>query len=111
MERKKSALSSFLSSPAGAAALAALAVGVVLIFFSGRSAESARPEQSFSSLAASVAGVGECRVYLYPETGEVRSVAIVCEGADDDRVRTDLVRLAAATFGIGTNRVTVLRSG
>ncbi len=67
-------------------------------------------EEETASLCSAVAGVGECRVMItYTEDERVYAVAVLCEGAESDEVRVKLVSLASSLFGIGANRVSVLK--
>ena len=84
-----------------------------------------RMEEEVSALASSVRGVGKCRVYITFERGEqntykgsevierkpplVLGVAVVCAGADNDRVRSDLVEMMTSLFEIPSSRVAVLK--
>lgn len=50
---------------------------------------------------------GRQPVMLEREEPSVLGVVIICEGADDARVRQDIIELAATLCGVGTNRVKV----
>ena len=43
------------------------------------------------------------------ETDEVFSVAVICEGADDVSVRARLTELITSLYGIGANRVSIVK--
>ena len=94
-----------------------LLFGAVLIFvsffFSDSEPASADPvgmEAELSELCSSVEGVGSCEVMIsYTESGEVYAVAILCEGADSVTVRSRLTELVGSLFGIGANRITILK--
>lgn len=69
-------------------------------------------EEEVEALCSSVGGVGECEVmitYKDTESDEVYAVAILCEGADSVEVRADLVELIGSIFGIGANRIAILK--
>ncbi len=87
-------------------------VGAVLIFISG-SKEVAHSEESLSDLSrlcSSVEGVGECRAVInYGDDGEVVAVAVLCEGAQSDEVRLKLYKLISSLYGLGYNRISVLK--
>jgi hypothetical protein len=67
-------------------------------------------EEETASLCSSIVGVGECRVMItYADDDRVYAVAVLCDGADSVSVRNEITALASSLFGIGTNRVTVLK--
>ena len=88
---------------------------LLLIFYGGKNeTEDVRAdgvESTVGELCASVDGVGECIVTVVYEDGgdRVYSVAVVCEGADDIRVRAGLTRLITKLYGIGANRVGIMK--
>lgn len=45
------------------------------------------------------------------ENPEIGGVGIVCSGADDERVRSQIISLVAAALNIGTNKIFVASSG
>ena len=109
----------FLSSNKRFATVAvALIFGVLLILIGSNS--DALPEKSqitaeegIAELCSMTDGVGECRVHLtYREDGgeeRVYAVAIICEGADSVAVRERLTSLVCSLYGIGANRVEILK--
>lgn len=82
-------------------------------------------EEDLKSLCHSVEGVGRCKVFITLERGEqntyrgssvvetkppkVLGVTVVCDGADRDSVKRDLTDMCTSLFGIGSNRVAVLK--
>lgn len=67
-------------------------------------------EEETAALCSSVVGVGECRVMItYTDDERVYAVAVLCDGADSVKVRNEITALASSLFGIGTNRVTILK--
>ncbi len=82
-------------------------------------------EEELVSLCTSVEGVGKCRVFITFEKGEentykgstlietkpprVSGVSVVCSGGDSDRVKSSLTKMITALFGIGANRVAILK--
>ena len=70
-------------------------------------------ESSIAELCEMTEGVGECRVHItYRERdGEtsVYAVAIVCQGAESVAVRQRLTSLICSLYGIGANRVEILK--
>ncbi len=72
-----------------------------------------------SELCSSVDGVGDCKVMLYyKETnekyntgeGQVESVVVVCDGADNIEVKNRLVGMLSSFFGIGSNRIRIVKA-
>ncbi len=122
-----------------AAAILCLAVGILLLAFSGGAGKSTKDtareddlaayldalEEETAALCSSVRGVGKCRVMITLAAGEetvyrggtkigttpprVQSVTLVCDGGDSDRVRREMSEMLSALFDIGENRVTVLK--
>lgn len=95
-----------------------LLFAVALIFLSSLfsegagGAESDSLEQALIEMCASVEGVGECEVmitYRGDDKNEIYAVAILCEGADSVNVRADLTELVGSLFGIGANRIAILK--
>ena len=82
-------------------------------------------EAELASICSDVRGVGACRVFVTFERGEqnsykgsvlieskppkVQGVTVVCRGADTARVRSEITEMICALFGIGANRVAVLK--
>ena len=82
-------------------------------------------EAELASICSDVRGVGACRVFITFERGEqnsykgsvlieskppkVQGVTVVCRGADTARVRSEITEMICALFGIGANRVAVLK--
>lgn len=96
----------------------ALFLGAMLIFFgsnspSGSDENQSTSESSIAELCEMTEGVGECRVHItYREIdGEqsVYAVAIICEGAESVAVRQRLTSLVCSLYGIGANRVEILK--
>ena len=95
----------------------ALVLGLALFFYTPSEGESAAGELTDTAqMCAAVEGVGECRVALThkkdkngKETDEVFSVAVICEGADDVSVRARLTELITSLYGIGANRVSIVK--
>lgn len=93
---------------------AVLAFGVLLILlgsvsFGSKDAE-ATPEEELAEMCSATDGVGESRVMItYGDGGEVYGVAVLCEGAESPEVRARIVRLIGSLYGIGANRISVLK--
>ncbi len=76
----------------------------------GSGREEERMKDEISLLCSEIEGVGECRVTVtYGKMGEVYAVAVLCEGAEDLSVRASLVDFFSSLYGIGANRITVLK--
>lgn len=99
-------------------------VGLALIFLgvsSGGTEEAERDEleAGLEELCSSLVGVGKCRVMVTYERAEsrygkeseqrVESVAVVCRGADNARVRSELTSLLTSLFGIGAHRIKIAK--
>lgn len=104
---------------------------LILLGSSGKKKTVAEPdslteqEAKIAGICESVRGVGECRVMVTVAEGEVTNyrgsavigtvpakilgITVVCEGADDPAVRSDLIRMLSSMYDIGTNRVNVLK--
>ena len=103
-----------------------LALGIILLLFGAASEEKSdagiqyEEEIRLTELCRRVKGVGDCYVMIgyttervgdYSSSSEKRvsSVTVLCDGADSTRVKGELVELITSLYGIGSNRVTVLR--
>lgn len=95
----------------------ALAFGILLIFIGsrgeGETVSGVGMEERLSSACSQIAGVGECEILIYYSDvdgqGEVESVMVICDGADSVAVRSELTSMLSAFFGIGTNRIRIVR--
>ena len=56
------------------------------------------------SVLSACEGVGEVKVIISEE-----GVVVVCEGANDAKVRLDIIRAVSSYTGFGTDRITVLK--
>jgi hypothetical protein len=91
-----------------------LTLGLALIFLGNLSkektleSEEAGIEERLTVLCSGVDGVGDCSVLVYyTPSDEVESVIVICEGADDARVRLRLTEMLSSFFGIGANRIRI----
>ncbi len=67
-------------------------------------------EERVAEMCAMTEGVGECRVMItYTPEGEVYAVALLCQGGDSAPVREKLTSMMCALFGVGANRVEILK--
>ena len=82
-------------------------------------------EQELASLCSGVEGVGKCRVFITFDKGaqntykgsslietkppHVSGVTVVCHGGESDKVKGALTQMITALFGIGSNRVAILK--
>ena len=83
-----------------------LIVGAVLMLLpsGGSTKEQPTPDESLAQLLESVEGVGELRVVI-SETG----VVVACRGADNARVRMDIINAIRSYTGFGSDKITVLK--
>lgn len=86
--------------------LLVLIVGAVLMLLpSGSSAkEQPTPDESLAQLLESVEGVGELRVVI-SETG----VVVACRGANNAKVRMDIINAIRSYTGFGSDKITVFK--
>lgn len=98
--------------------LVLLLVGVMLILIGSlfgtekktEQASAPTAEESLAEICSLTEGVGRCRVMMsFGDEGEVEAVAVLCEGAENDGVRARVVRLVGSLYGIGSNRISVLK--
>ncbi len=83
-----------------------LVLGLMLMLlpgFSGKKTELDSPELKLQELLSHTRGVGENRV-LISDNG----VVVVCAGAEDPRVRLDMIRAIVSYTGFGSDKITVL---
>lgn len=82
-------------------------------------------EREIADLCSDIEGVGRCRVFITFERGEqsiykgssvietkppkILGVSVICQGADNQTVRARIVEMITSLFGIGANRVAVLK--
>ena len=98
-------------------ALPILIIGVLLLIVcsglgnGGAEATDAPDEEArIAELCAMTEGVGECRVMLtYDDVGRVSAAAVLCEGADRAEVRRRITDMLTSLYGIGSNRISVLK--
>ncbi len=90
-----------------------LLIACALIAFgtlSDREGTERESEDAISEVCSRIEGVGECIVTVtYKEEGGVYGVSVLCEGAEDPRVEERLVDFFTSLYGIGANRITVLK--
>lgn len=105
-----------LSGKGGVLAAALAAAGLLLLLFGGVGGEKtdvtpeASLEAQIAELCSATEGVGECRAMVtYGDDGEVFAVAVLCEGAESAEVRADIKELVGSLFGIGANRISVVK--
>lgn len=119
------------------ALLIALALGILLLLLPSASREAgegeadglkeykASLEEELSELCSSVAGAGRCRVRVSFSEGErveykgsavigktppkIMGITVLAKGGDSDKVRSDITELLSALYGLGKNRICVLK--
>lgn len=92
-------------------ALAAIILALSVIPFEKSEGVSADDEEErLLEVVGRVFGVGDCEVMIsYGEGGEVVGVIILCEGAESAAVRHRLSDLVGSLYGIGANRISILK--
>ncbi len=87
--------------------LIVLVIGVILMLLptgsSGQSNDAGRDELMAGILASSE-GVGSARV-LISDSG----VVVACGGAEDAKVRLDVIKAVSSYTGFGSDRITILK--
>ena len=138
MNKFVEAFKSLLGQKRGRLLLLLFAAGILLLIVSssvgGEEAKAsresleeyeARLEQQLAELCSGVEGAGKCRVMVSFSRGEVREyksgelissepptvqgVTVLCKGADRASVKADISELISALYGIGANRICVLK--
>ena len=104
----------FLLSGRGIVSVVIMLVVGVLLIAAGEwdvgGATEVGEEARLSELCSATEGVGECRVMItYTDSGEVFAVAVLCDGAGSSEVERDIKELVGSLYGIGANRITVLK--
>lgn len=88
--------------------LIVLILGIVLMVFPGKSltatADVMDKDVLLQTVLSSSEGVGDARV-IVSENG----VVVVCRGADDAKVRLDIIRAIASYTGFGSDKITILK--
>lgn len=86
--------------------LVVLIIGVVLMLLPVGSGSSGEPseEEPMAVLLSSTEGVGESRV-LISENG----VVVVCRGAENARVRLDIIQAVSSYTGFTSDKITILK--
>ena len=64
-------------------------------------------ERMLASLLSEIEGVGEVRVMVYEDEDGVKSVVVVCDGAQNIRVNTNVREAAAAALGTDEKNVKI----
>ena len=90
-------------------------IGIFFIIFSGFFDSEKTPDVTESgelaAMCSAISGVGESEVMIsYSPSGEVFAVAIICEGADSVSVRHTLTDMIGSLYGIGSNRISIVKS-
>ena len=83
-----------------------LALGVLLLLFPGGNAEKKAENDSptLSQILACTRGVGECRILVSD-----KGVVVVCEGADNAKVRLEIIRALSSYTGYSSDKITILK--
>ncbi len=92
-------------------AVAALAVGILLIIMSGNGEkavnnDSSLPlEEKLCRLCERVNGVSEVTVAVSLDGDCLSGVGVVCVGGNDPRIQRELTELISVACGIGSNKI------
>jgi hypothetical protein len=84
-----------------------LAIGLFLLLLPGSSAkkeESQDPNALLQDVLSHTEGVGEAKV-LISDSG----VVVICRGAENPKVRLDIIRAVISYTGFGSDKITVLK--
>lgn len=87
--------------------LLVLIVGVMLMLIPGKSAYLDTPsgtDEPLKTVLSCTNGVGRAEV-IASECG----VVVVCDGAEDARVRLDIIRAVGAYTGFASDKITILK--
>ncbi len=84
-----------------------LIIGILLMLLpsgSGKSVNTQDKDIAFQQLLESTAGVGEAKV-IVSDSG----VVVVCKGAENAKVRLDIIRAIGSYTGYSADKITVLK--
>lgn len=138
LDKFKAAVKQMLSEKRGRIYLLLFALGIGLLLLSisypasDKKADSVtldeykfRLEEQLSEICSQVEGAGKCRVMVSFSEGEskeykggslvssrpprIEGVTVLCRGADKASVRAELCELVSALYGIGSNRICILK--
>ena len=91
----------------------AVGLGILLLMLAALplwQTEQADDISELGELCSAVFGVGRCRVMTTCDSdGEIVAVAVLCDGAESAEVRTRLSKLISSLYGIGYNRISILK--
>ena len=67
-------------------------------------------EDRVAQMCSMTEGVGDCTVMItYTSDGDIYAVAVLCDGAESVAVRERVTSLICSLFGVGANRVEILK--
>ena len=66
-------------------------------------------EERIASVISGIDGAGRAEVVINKKEGEIISCAVICEGGDSERVVSEVKALISSLYGIGYNRISVLK--
>ena len=76
----------------------------------GEESEEDDEQTRLAAVVSQVSGVGDCEVMIsYADGGEVYGVIVLCDGAERVAVRERLYDLLSSLYGIGANRISILK--
>lgn len=82
-------------------------LGVLIMLFPGGGKKEDTMENdtpSLTQLLSCTKGVGECKVLLSD-----KGVLVVCEGADNARIRLEIIDALGSYTGFGSDKITILK--
>ena len=90
-----------------------LLLGALLIIASGTvgdlNVSDNSEEERIAAVISEIDGVGRTEVMINTKDGEVVSCAVLCSGGDSERVISEVKALVSTLYGIGYNRISVLK--
>ena len=93
--------------------LVPILLGALLIIISGSvgdvDAVDGGEEERIAAVISEIDGVGRAEVMFNVRDGEVVSCAVLCSGGDSEQVISEVKALLSALYGIGYNRISVLK--
>ena len=66
-------------------------------------------EERIAYVISGIDGAGRAEVVINKKEGEIVSCAVICAGGDSERVVSEVKALISSLYGIGYNRISVLK--
>ena len=89
-----------------------IGLGILILLFTGLPTEEEAVSAGYEleELCSAIGGVGRCRVMTATDSdGEISAVAVLCDGAESVEVQERLFRMISSLYGIGYNRISILK--